>query len=128
MYCNVLYTIALLIVIVTPKDHIVYTVDIRLHGPQGQRRRGVWQWRVRTTVVGIISGFYALSGGFIAFTGICKVPVHVDLRHCKLIQNAGNDGDTCWGVFPFFEAAWVGLRTERTERAARRRRVLIGHS
>ena len=51
-------------------DHIVYPVDIRLHGPQGQRRRGVYQWRVRTTELGRLSVFYALSGGFIAFTGI----------------------------------------------------------
>ena len=51
-------------------DHIVYPVDICLHGQQGQRRRGVYQWRVRTTVLGRFSVFYALSGGFIAFTGI----------------------------------------------------------
>ena len=67
-------------------DHIVYPVDICLNGPQGKRRRGVYQRRVR------ISGFYALSGGLIAFTGICKVPVLVDLGQCKLIQNAGKNG------------------------------------
>ena len=42
-----------------------------------------------------------------------KLPVHVDLQQCKLIQNVRHDGDTCWGVFPTFEAAWVQLRTEK---------------
>ena len=102
---------------VTAMDHIVYPVDICLRGPQGQRCRGVYQCRVRSTVLGIISRFYALSGGLRSFTGICKVPVHVDLGQCKLIQNARNDGIRVGECFHFSKRrGWGCQQIKRGEK------------